>query len=165
MSCSPTDSSVCHSFNRDSDHLQNQAEQRGVLEGNGEANKTDHYYCVATENAVPQPPRIQGDNKDDMILYGQVEGEGLNGSETYEDPDVEVKVHTKDTNAKISGYGKQNTNIRAKYSKLQQNIPHEPTQWESTPFAIEGHYDVADSRPYQDRYDMILPSFTPNKIK
>ena len=52
---------------------------------------------MATENAVPQPPRIQGDNKDDMILYGQVEGEGLNGAETYEDPDVEVKVHTKNT--------------------------------------------------------------------
>ena len=127
--------------------------RKGVPEGNGESDKTDHYYSVPTENAVPQPPRIQGDNKNDMIVYDQVEGEGLNGAETYEDPDAGIKVHNKVTNVKTSGDGKQNTNMPAKYSKLQQNVPQEQPQWESTP--SEGHYDVADSRPYQDKYDMI----------
>ena len=129
--------------------------RKGVPEDSGEANKTDHYYSVAPENAVPQPPRIQGDNKIDMIVYDQVEHEGLNGTETYEDPDAGVKVHNKVTDAKTSGHGKQNANISAKYSKLQQNVPQEQPQWESTPWPSEGHYDVADSRPYQDNYDMI----------
>ena len=127
--------------------------RKGVPEGNGEADNTDHYYNVATDNAVPQPPRIQGVNKNDMIVYDQVEGGGLNGSETYEDPDAGVKVHNKVTNVKTSGNSKQNTNIPTKYSKLQQNAPQEQPQWESIP--SEGHYDVADSRPYQDKYDMI----------
>ena len=34
---------------------------KGVSEGNGEADNTDHYYSVATENALTQPPRIQGE--------------------------------------------------------------------------------------------------------
>ena len=127
--------------------------RKKVSEGNGETNNTDHYYSVATKNAVPQPPIIQGDNKNDMIVYDQVEGEGLNSTGTYEDPDAGVKVHNKVTNPKTSENGKQNTNIPAKYSKLQQNVPQEQPQWESTP--SEGHYDVADSRPYQDNYDMI----------
>ena len=121
--------------------------RKGVSEGKGKGDNTDHYYSVATEYA--QPPRIQGENKIDMIVYDQVEGEGLNSTDTYEDPDAGVKV----TNDKTSGNGKQNTNIPGKYSKLQQNIPQEPTQRESTP--SEGHYDVADSRSYQDKYDMI----------
>ena len=127
--------------------------RKGGPEGNGEADKTDHYYSVATENVVPQPPRIQGDNKNDMIVYDQVESGGLNGTDTYEDPDVGVKVHNKVANAKTSENGKQNTNIPGKYSKLQQNAPQEQPQWESIP--SDGHYDVADSRPYQDNYDMI----------
>ena len=113
----------------------------------GEGNGKDHYYSVATENA--QPPRIQGVNKNDMIVYDQVESGGMKGSDTYEDPDAGVKV----TNAKTSGNGQKNTNIPGKYSKLQQNAPQEQTQLEST--APEGHYDVADSRPYQDKYDML----------
>ena len=113
--------------------------RKGVTEDDG-----DHYYCVATENAVLQPSRIQGDNKNDMILHDQVEGEGLNSTETYEDPDVGVKVQNKVTTAKTSGNGKQDTNSSAKYSKLQQNVT-----------LSEGHYDVADSRPYQDKYDTI----------
>ena len=117
--------------------------RKRVSEGNGEADNTDHYYSVATENAVPQPPRIQGDKKNDIIMYDQVESGGLKGTETYEDPDVVVKVHTK-----TSANGKQNTNVPANYSKLQQNVPQEPPQ-------CEGHYDVADTRPYQDTYDMI----------
>ena len=123
--------------------------RKGVSEGNGKADNTDHYYSVATENT--QPPRIQGVNKNDV--YDQVERGGLNATDTYKDPDAGVKVHNKVTNAKTSGTGKQNTNIPAKYSKLQQNVPQEQPQWESTP--SEGHYDVADSRPYQDKYDMI----------
>ena len=125
--------------------------RKGVPEGNGKADNTDHYYSVATENA--QLPRIHGGNKNDMIVYDQVEGGGLNGIDTYEDPDAGVKVHNKVTNAKTSGNGKQNTNIPGKYPKLQQNVPQEQPQWEST--APEGHYDVADSRPYQDKYDVI----------
>ena len=121
--------------------------RKGVPEGNGKADNADHYYSVATENA--QPPRIQGGNKNNIIMYDQVKGGGLNGSETYEDPDAGVKV----TNAKTSGNDKQNTNTPGKYSKLQQNIPQEQPQQESIP--PEGHYDVADSRPYQDKYDMI----------
>ena len=127
--------------------------RKGGPEGNGDADKTDHYYSVASANVVPQPPRIQGENKNDMIVYDQVESGGLNGAETYEDPDAGVKVHNKVTNAKTSENDKQNTNIPGKYSKLQQNIPQEQPQWESVP--SEGHYDVADSRPYQDNYDMI----------
>ena len=38
-----------------------------------------------------------------MIVYDQVEGGGLNGSDTYEDPDAGVKV----TNVKTSGNGKK----------------------------------------------------------
>ena len=124
--------------------------RKGVPEGNGKGNNTDHYYSVATENV--QPPRIQGVHKNDMIVYDQVESGGLNGKDTYEDPDAGVKVHNKVTTAKTSGNGKQTTNIPGKYSKLQKNVPQEP-QLEST--APEGHYDVADSRPYQDKYDMI----------
>ena len=127
--------------------------RKGVPEGSEEVNNTDHYYSVTTENAVQQPSRIQGDNKNDMIVYDQVEGEGLNSTETYEDSDAGVKVHNKVTNAKTSGNRKQTTNIPAKYSKLQQNVPQEQPQWGSTP--SEGLYDVADSRPYQDKYDMI----------
>ena len=125
--------------------------RKGVSESNGKADNTDHYYSVATENA--QPPRIQGFNKNDMIVYDQVEGGGLNGTDTYEDPDAGIKVHNKVTNAKTSGNGQQNTKIPGKYSKLQQNVSQEPPQQESIP--AEGHYDVADSRPYQDKYDMI----------
>ena len=121
--------------------------RKGGPEGNGKADNTEHYYSLATENT--QPPRIQGVNKNDMIVYDQVEGGGLNSSDTYEDPDAGVKV----ANAKISGNGKKHTNITGKYSKLQQNIPQEPPQQESIP--SDGHYDVADSRPYQDKYDMI----------
>ena len=113
--------------------------RKGVPEGN-----EDHYYSVATEKAVLQPSRIQGDNKNDMILYDQVEGEGLNSTETYEVPDVGVEVQNKVTTAKTSGNVKQDTNSLAKYSNLQRNV---------TP--SEGHYDVADSRPYQDKYDTI----------
>ena len=127
--------------------------RKGVSEGNGEVDNTDHYYSVATENAVPKPPRIQRDNKNDMIVYDQVEGGGLKGTDTYEDTDAGVKVHNKVTNAKTSENDEQNTNIPGKYSKLQQNIPQEQPHWESIP--SEGHYDVADSRPYQDKYDMI----------
>ena len=127
--------------------------RKKVSEGNGEADNTDHYYNVASENEVPQPPRNQGVNKNDMTVYGQVEGGGLNGTDTYEDPNAGVKVHNNVTNVKTSENGKQNTNIPTKYSKLQQNIPQEQPQWESIP--SEGHYDVADSRPYQDKYDMI----------
>ena len=122
--------------------------RKGVPEGNGEADNTDHYYSVATENTVPKPSKMQEDNKNDMIVYDQVEGESLNDTETYEDPDAGVRVHNN-----TSGNGKQNANIPANYSKLQQNIPQEPTQRESVP--SEDHYDVADSRPYQDNYDMI----------
>ena len=122
--------------------------RKGVSEGNGEADNTDHYYSVATENAVPKPSRMQGDNKNDMIVYDQVEGESLNDTETYEDPDAGGKVHNK-----TSGNGKQNANVPPKYSKLQQNIPQEPTQRENVP--SEGHYDVADSRQYREKYDMI----------
>ena len=32
-------------------------------------------------------------------------------------------------------------------------VPQEQPQWKSTP--SEGHYDEVDSRPYQDKYDMI----------
>ena len=35
--------------------------RKGGPEGNGEADKTDHYYSVATEIALTQPPRIQGE--------------------------------------------------------------------------------------------------------
>ena len=125
--------------------------RKGGPEGNGEGDNTEHYYSLATEKA--QPPRIQGDNKNDMIVYDQVEGGGLNGTDTYEEPDAGGKVHNKVTNAKTSGNGKQNTNIPGKYSKLQQNVPQEQSKLEST--SSEGHYDVADSRPYQDKYDMI----------
>ena len=121
--------------------------RKGVPKGNGKGNNTDHYYSLATENV--QLPGIQGDNKNDMIVYDQVEGGGLNGTDTYEDPNVGVKV----TKAKTSGNGEQNTTIPPKYSKLQQNIPQEQTQQESIP--SEGHYDTADSRPCQDKYDMI----------
>ena len=121
--------------------------RKGALEGNGKGDNTDHYYSVATENV--QPPRIQGDNKNDMIVYDQIEGGGLNGTDNYEDPDAGVKV----TNAKTSGNGEKIANITGKYSKRQQNIPQEPPQQESIP--SEGHYDVADSRSYQDKYDMI----------
>ena len=124
--------------------------RKGGPEGNGKAKNTDHYYSVATDI---QPPRIQGVNKNDMIVYDQVEGGGLNGTDTYEDPNAGVKVRNKVTNAKTSGNGKQNTNIPGKYSKLQQNVPQEQLQLEST--SSEGHYEVADSRPYQDKYDMI----------
>ena len=125
--------------------------RKSIPEGNGKADNTHHYYSVATEYA--QPPRIQGVNKNDMIVCDKIEGGGLNGTGTYEDPDAGVKVHNKVTNAKTSGNGKQNTNIPAKYSKLQQNVPQEPPQLDST--APEGHYDVAESRPYQDKYDII----------
>ena len=82
--------------------------RKGGPKGNGEADNTHHYYSLATENAVPKPAGIQGDNKNDMIVYDQVEGGGLNGTDTYEDPDVGVKVHNKVINAKTSGNGKQN---------------------------------------------------------
>ena len=121
--------------------------RKGGPEGNGKADNTDHYYSLANENV--QPPGIQGSNKNNMIVYDQVEGGGLNSTDTYEDPDAGVKV----ANAKTSGNGEKNTNISGKYSKLQQNIPQEHSQQESPP--SEGHYDVADSRPYQDKYDMI----------
>ena len=82
--------------------------KKGASEGNGEADNTDHYYSVATENTVPKPPRIQGDNKNDMIVYDQVEGGGLNSTDTNStDPDAGVKVHNKKTNAMTSGNGKQ----------------------------------------------------------
>ena len=121
----------------------------------GEANITEHFYRVALENAVPQSPGIQGDNKNHMTVYDQVEGKGLNSTETYEDPDAGVKVHKKVTDAKTSGHGKQNTIIPAKYSKLQQSIPKEKTHWEST--LSEGDYNVADSRPYQDKSKIKQP--------
>ena len=35
--------------------------RKGGQEGNGEPDNTEHYYSVATENAVPEPPRIQGE--------------------------------------------------------------------------------------------------------
>ena len=123
--------------------------RKGGPKDNGKVDDTEHYYSLATENTHCQPPRIQGGYKNDMIVYEQVEGGGLNGTDTYEDPDAGVKV----TNAKTSGNGKKNTNIPGKYSNLQQNIPEEQPQQESIP--SDGHYDVADSRPYQDNYDMI----------
>ena len=121
--------------------------RKRVPEGNGEVDNTDHYYSLATENA--QPHGIQGGNKNDIIVYDQVQGGVLNGTDTYEDPDAGVKV----TNSQTSGNDKQNTNIPRIYSKHQQNIPQKQPQWENTP--SDGHYDVADSRPYQDKYDMI----------